>query len=193
VNSYNIVAVIVGIALGWLLRHHINNAFWQGVAWVVTRERVRDWLICRSFRTPYTNIMSPDGRRTYMYRWWLFNPYPVGSEGKERHFNWLPSIRIHHIVRPDADRHHHSHPWDARTIILDGYYAEERDIHTFLRTAGNTVALKHTDYHRIAEVSPGGVFTLFITWKYRGTWHFDVDGKKVPWREYIAQREGATQ
>jgi hypothetical protein len=29
------------------------------------------------------------------------------------------------------------------------------------------------------------VWTLFITWRYQGTWGFDVDGSKVPWREYL--------
>lgn len=53
------------------------------------------------------------------------------------------------------------------------------------RTAGYTGRLLFGEYHRIIEVSDGGVWTLFITWKYQGTWGFLVDGVKVPYRKYL--------
>ena len=59
------------------------------------------------------------------------------------------------------------------------------------RTRGYTGAVKFNQFHRIAEVSPGGVFTLWFTWKYQGTWGFDVDGKKVPYKTYLAERPRA--
>lgn len=204
----------------------IGQLFWRLVARIVTTHAVRRWLIQRSKRTPYTHITGPDGS-TYMGRWWLFNPYPAKSDGRKRRWgDWLPSVRIHHIQRPDSDRHLHDHPWDARTIILAGGYSEERpcsepvynahgmaifpgDSHsmgpgrdgrwraTYWRAEGYTGQLLFGEYHRIAEVSDGGVWTLFITWRYRGTWGFDVNGRKVPWREYLAapgaRPDGAAQ
>lgn len=161
------------------------------LAQLLARPAVVDWLIKRAQRTPYFHITSDDGADVYMYRWWLFNPYPHGSDGARRRWgDWLPSIRIHRIMREDRDRHLHDHPWNARTFILRGWYIEERP-HLFwrtcfiTRTAGDTAALGFGQYHRINEVSEGGVWTLFVTGRKRGTWGFLVDGVKVPWRKYL--------
>jgi hypothetical protein len=164
---------------------------WRVIAYIVTRPAVTDWLIQRAQRTPYSNITSPTDGSLYMGRWWLFNPYPAKSDGRRRRWgDWLPSIRIHHIVRPDGDRHLHDHPWNARTIILRGWYSEElpetpnwRRWH--FRSRGYTGRLLFGQFHRIDEVATGGAWTMFITWGYRGTWGFEVDGNKVPWREYL--------
>lgn len=187
------------------------------LARILARPRVTDWLIRRALRTPYTHIGATDGGGDYMRRFWLFNPYPGDSSGAK---NWFPiSIRIHHIRRPDQDRHLHDHPWNARTFILRGGYKEIRpDTHPatqpatrpdagpatyegmltnggrmFARVAGNTVALKFGEYHRITDVSPDGVWTLFVTGKYRGTWGFLVDGAKVQWRKYLGVSESELQ
>lgn len=153
--------------------------------------------------------MSADGTEMYMGRWWLFNPY--SRETHKPALWWCPwSFRIHHIMRHDEDRDLHDHPWNARTIILLGWYTEERlDPATYFdmltpgrpllwredqddlcklsmksRNPGDTARLYHGEYHRIDEVSPGGVYTLFITSKWRGDWGFLVNGVKVPWRTY---------
>ena len=172
----------------------IRELAWRAVARIVTIPAVTDWLIRRAERTPYTPITGPDGS-VYMWRGWLANPYPAQNDGAGRKWgDGLPSVRIHHIRRPDADRHRHSHPWiAARTIILRGWYLEELDPARYgrshcmfrCREAGDTGLLRHDDFHRIDRVSPGGVWTLFITYRKAGTWHFDVDGQKVPWRKYL--------
>lgn len=176
---------------------------WKIVAFIVSRRAIASWLIARALRTPYFHLPG------YMSRWWLFNPYGGGSQGEadqaddsarhRRRWPWLPSVRIHHIHREDLAEHPHDHPWDARTIILWGWYVERKHIGrngvTALmpRRAADTAPILHGAYHHITTVSPGGVWTLFITWDYRGSWGFLVDGKKVPWREYEAnyQRAGA--
>jgi hypothetical protein len=156
---------------------------WSLIAKLCAVPRVADWLIARAQRTPYSPIMSPNGHTLYMGRWWLFNPYP-GQGDERKRWAWLPSIRVHHICVEDQDRHHHTHPWNCRTIILRGGYVEARpdelgDSH-FTRSAGDTARIKHYDLHHIIEVSEGGVWTLFITGKYRKTWGF-----LIPWREYL--------
>lgn len=156
----------------------------------LARPAVTDWLIRRAMRTPYTPIVK-DGE-IYMTRYWLFNPYPADSSGKGNRFPI--SIRLHHILLPDRDRHMHDHPWNARTFILRGWYREQRrepsvDRRVFgdedarswynwdyLRGPGDTTPLSFGEYHRITELSPGGTWTLFVTGKYRGTWGFLVDG-----------------
>jgi hypothetical protein len=165
---------------------NLRQRIWQLVARLITRESVADWLFLRAIRTPYNHIRSADGREVYMLRYWLFNPYPASGETKR--WSLLPSVRIHWIMRADQDRHLHDHPWNARTVVLKGWYREERIEHpgmSYWRTSGYTGRLLFGQYHRIAEVSPGGVVTLFITWRYQGTWGFLVNGVKVPWREYL--------
>lgn len=174
------------------------SLFWGAVAKVVSIPAVASYLIKRSQRTPYFNLPG------YMNRWWLFNGYgndqsvPDAQRACIRRFSWLPSIRIHHILRADTARDLHDHPWDARTIILKGWYSERRLINKpcrhevcklHLRQPGDTAELNYGEYHSIDEVSDGGVWTMFITYKYQGTWGFLVNGVKVPWREYT--NEGA--
>lgn len=177
----------------------VVNLLWKGVAKIVAIPFVANWLIKRAKRTPYFHL---DG---YMDRWWLFNPYGenLSQNEKLRHnrkWTWLPSIRVHHIFREDYARDMHDHPWNARTIILKGWYEEERlatnyssgygynfkydKINKYYRTPGDTARLLFGEYHNITKVSEGGVWTLFFTWDYMGTWGFLVNGKKVPWREY---------
>jgi hypothetical protein len=168
------------------------NMFWAPLARLLARPRIADYLIRRSQRTPYFNI---DG---YMDRFWLFNAYRKNARGVmyTRWPRWIPSVRVHHILRADLDTVPHDHPWNARTIILRGWYFETRQPigqpngfgQQFVRKAGSTATLKFEEYHAVQRVSKGGVWTLFFTWKYRGGWGFWVGGKKVPYREYLARK-----
>lgn len=191
--AYMSFFIALGCLIGW--------NFWAIVAWIVSRPPVANWLITRAMKTPYLHIADKNGQ-PYMERYWLFNPYQWGKQDKERSKHpWCPiNIRIHWIRRADADQHLHDHPWNARTIILRGGYAEKRlvrdvpqemrgliaDEHkTFTRRAGDTATLRFGEYHRITMVQPGGAWTLFISGPYQGTWGFLVDGVKVKWREYL--------
>jgi len=190
----------------------IASRLWCLLAKVLARPAVASWIIARAQRTPYQHITSADGQDVYMCRWWLFNPYCRKTHKPA--LWWFPwSIRVHHIMRPDEDRDLHDHPWDARTIILRGWYNEQRPASDewkesvmsclvpnpdpkfvewitrdacewIKRDQGDTAQLRHGEYHRIDRVSPGGVYTLFITSKWRGDWGFLVNGVKVPWRTY---------
>lgn len=164
---------------------------WKLIARLLAKPAVANWLIKRAQRTPYSPIVK-DGV-LYMDRWWLFNPYPAtGQSGADKSRWQFPiSIRIHHIVQPDQDRHLHDHPWNARTVILRGWYIEEREPYpeevglSILRDMGTTATLAFGEFHRITTISPGGCYTMFITGPYRGTWGFLVDGVKVQWRKYL--------
>lgn len=181
----------------------MRELLWRAVAWLVTRERVAQWLIRWAQRHPYAAITSRDGTDVYMWRGWVFNPYGKDAAGEitAPRWTWLPSIRVHHILRADDDDHMHDHPWNARTIVLRGRYMEDRPPaqgervfidefgdpmpSMYLRERGYTGRVLFGQYHRISAVPPGGVWTLWFTWGKQGTWGFLVDGKKVPWREYL--------
>lgn len=143
---------------------------------------VRDALIKKAQRRPY--LMLPG----YMDRWWLCNGY--GDDHKRR-FEWLPAIRIHHILRADRDEHLHDHPCDARTFILKGWYVEEREAVAGAadafryRLEGDTTALPHGTFHSIRQVSEGGVWTLFVLYRRKSSWGFKVNGRKVDYRDYL--------
>lgn len=171
---------------------------WKFIAWAISRDIIADMLIRISKRTPYKHIMSQDGKTMYMGRWWLFNPYSR-TDNKPKYW-WCPwSIRIHHILRHDTDRDLHDHPWNARTIILRGWYKEEREcepgpevglfvqtpLYVSTRHRGDTATLGFNEYHRISHVSPGGVYTLFISGPWMGVWGFKVNGVKVGWKKYL--------
>ena len=187
---------------------------WNLLAKFLAIPSVTQWLIKQAIKTPYTHIRSHDLSTVYMYRFWLFNPYlataekvRLTQEGKKIPWSFPISIRLHHIMRPDSDRDLHDHPWNARTIILRGWYHEireypsESNLHRkgalyhlpdcdgflFERKSGQTATLDYNEYHRIVNLPKEGVWTLFITYKYRGTWGFKVDGKKVPYYEYIKE------
>jgi hypothetical protein len=169
---------------------------------ILRRPHVRDKLIEIAKRTPDYHIVGDDGS-TYMARYWLFNPIA----GQKRKYPLIPfSIRIHHIIRADRDRHLHDHPWSARTWILDGWYIEGRDewvdeiledegecFHKktvwYRRAPGDTARLGFKQYHRIAQVADGGAWTLFVFGRYRGTWGFLVDGQKVGFRQYEMRKK----
>ncbi len=163
------------------------------VLWSVLADRLADsprvmaWLQRRAARTPYFDIYGPGGT-LYMRRWWLmprwclrFDPllgYPMPKP-------WMPfSVRVHHIVRPDADRHLHDHPFNFRTL-LQGWNVELRPDGGRTITAGETYRAPATRWHRISQLSEGGVWSLFIMGRRVNDWGFLVDGEKVPWREYL--------
>jgi hypothetical protein len=177
----------------------MKNFLWTLIAWFLSRAPVADYISRTAMRTPYSHLPG------YMNRWWFANAYHDShANDLATYKRWLPAIRVHHLLRADEARHPHDHPWNARTIILRGWYREIRTPILFhygktndpadyllagatvehLRERGDTAELLHGEYHHIAEVSEGGVWTLFFTWPYISTWGFLVDDRKVPWRQY---------
>lgn len=190
----------------------MKEFLWKQLARFLAKPRIAEALIRYAKRTPYMHLPSNEDP-SYMERYWVFNPYDR-TTNKPR-FGWLcpVSIRVHHIKREDDDRHHHDHPWNARTIILKGWYFENRlavvdcqaddpgavanasfngsagysrlgDV-LYRRVAGDTAELRFGEYHTVTEVSEGGVYTLFFSSRWQGVWGFLVNGVKVPWREYL--------
>lgn len=182
---------------------------WNLIARTAARPAVANWLIRRAIKTPYLHLPS-NANPSYMERYWVFNPYDrVTNKPRWRFCPW--SIRIHHIKREDYDRDLHDHPWNARTIILKGWYTEKRRLELtdpmlthaladlakimpvvnaeatqhFLRQPGDTAKLGFGEYHAITDVADGGVWTLFISGPWRGVWGFLVDGVKIPWKTYL--------
>lgn len=167
-----------------------------------------DRLIVYAERTPYFHLPG------YMRRLWLV-PYrqrisreinegtAVTYDGtgpvsfRERPFVWCIqrlgiAIRLHNILRSDAGRHPHDHPWWFLTIILRGGYYEmlfdEYGVCSTMKWHGPGSVLfrrAHT-FHRLLVPTDDAkpCWTLFITGPKAQTWGFLVKGKKVNYRDY---------
>lgn len=143
-----------------------------------------DRLIARAKRTPYLHLFHADGT-PYMERYWLLES------------RWL-SIKLHWIATADYDRHMHDHPWWFASLILRGWYVEERPMfkepsfdrdgyersHIDVRRAGSFAFRKLGARHRICSVSLGGVWTLFINGPKARGWGFHTEEGWVHWRNY---------
>lgn len=151
--------------------------------------RIVDAIIARAQRTPYTHLAG------YMSRWWLFRLGQRGG-GESGPYPFI-GARVHHILRSDNDRHFHDHPWPFVTIILRGGYFEQRPV---LDAAGRVVRVverwhgpgsvlfrRAQDWHKLRLPEGATAWTLFVTGPHRQGWGFNVDGRKVPWREYVGE------
>jgi hypothetical protein len=146
---------------------------------------IANYLIKKAKKTPYTHIYGESDKKLYMERYWLLNP--IIPELHKTKYSWFPlSIRIHKIVKPDNDRNLHDHPWNCRSFILKGWYVERRILNDiFIRSKGQSSRLNFKEYHRIETVCPEGVYTIFVTGKYQGTWGFLVNGIKINYKDYL--------
>lgn len=183
----------------------------------VLSSRLGFWAIKKyAFRTPHAHLFDLDGS-LYMGRWRVIDEGTWAGRMLEKYTGYL-SIRLHHINRADHDRDLHNHPFNYRTFILHGGYAEfyEDGVHmakkkedgywhlgsrvgiapfstyedagTRFVAAGDTATGDAEKYHRIATVSEGGVWTLFMMTKNTETWGFAVDHKFVESKRYFLRR-----
>jgi hypothetical protein len=148
------------------------------------------WLLTRAMNTPYMHLGD------YMDRWWV-KEHPVDPD-EFGYMTWrdrlryvLPFyIRFHHIKREDQGRDLHNHPFWFRSIIIKGWYLEDRllpngKIVTNSYGEGSVNVCDANTYHEITYVSKGGCLTLVIHGrKLPQSWGFLVDGKHVPHMEY---------
>lgn len=144
------------------------------------------WLLAKKLALPSAGHLHNLDGSLYMGRWWVIRPDSCAARAlKFVSGGRYESVRLHHIRQGDADRELHSHPFSYTTMILDGWYEEEKlDDKSFtqgvpysvktnrrVHTAGS-VAHMASSYHRIARVSVTGVWTLFFMGKNRGSWGF---------------------
>lgn len=118
----------------------------------------------------------------YMERWILVHPWGM--------------VRLHHILRADADRELHTHPFDFLSLILRGGYTEEtpapgepphlgcgRTTRTFRAPSWN--ASTGAAPHRLSEVRPGTWTLVFCGPRVREWGFWDVAGF-CHWQEFTS-------
>lgn len=119
----------------------------------------------------------------------------IRSKSGELHFQrfgiietkWF-GLYIHRIYKEDKDLHLHSHPWNFKTIVLNGMYIERylgRDVFNdpqeFTRVRGRLsyASGDRNYYHKILEIVRGPVTTLFFTYGQHGPWYYNVNGTQI--------------
>lgn len=171
-------------------------------------ERILNRVIDLARRTPYFHLYHADGT-LYMERYWIVRAANEGSASSEgtgpAHWEieplvWLfqklgVCIRLHCIHAPDLDREMHDHPWTFLSVVLRGWYIEDRPLSperadfpeigvATLRKVGSYALRRFYHRHKIISVSPGGVWTLFVTFRKRQAWGFYTEQGKVWWWKF---------
>lgn len=87
--------------------------------------------------------------------------------------NKIFNIYLHHIVRSDADRECHDHPWCFLSILLQGTYTEEQDRWCRFKDykAGDWLFRRGSWTHRLI-LPKGSVWSLVFTGPEYRTWGF---------------------
>lgn len=134
------------------------------IARILAHHWVRYRLVAYAKKRPFSHIgKSPT--EIYMRRYWLFN--------KRWRIPFLPAIRIHHIMLPDDERELHDHPFDFRSFIIAGEYVEVDLMGNYhIHEQGTTYFSRAERFHRITQVSRGGVHTLVICGRKGNVWGF---------------------
>lgn len=164
--------------------------------WALTTSVGRWLLYYHAFARPHRHLHDKDGS-LYMGRWHVIDEDTLAGRILEL-LTGYASARMHLIMRADHDRELHNHPFDYRTFIVRGWYHEVEQFGLYgapvraHHVAGDTATGSADKFHRISEVSDGGVMTLFFMTRNRGEWGFNVDSHFVNSTRYLL-RNGYTR
>jgi len=110
-------------------------------------------------------------------------------------------IWLHRFMTADSERHLHSHPWTAVSVVLSGWYIEEihgapsANLRLRLRLPA---VIGPSRIHRIGWTQAGTWTLMLVGRKRESEWFFiDDSGKKVSmktserdwWKNYGPRRE----
>lgn len=154
-------------------------------------------LLCKIF--PHRDILSPDGSKLYMRRWFLSGPEKMWSRSK------IPLLCLHKICISDGDRDPHTHPsWFCTLVVWGNYLNEawgiEKSVtHRSVRRIGpfyqnmhlGKFALRTTNHiHRVILKDNKPVWTVVLLGRSYGSWGFiKEDGRLVPWKTYLKREQ----
>ncbi len=136
--------------------------------------KILDWLmahICRLRRIADRADASLD----YMTRAYLFG----GPD------SWC-FLAIHKIHKSDSDAHLHSHPFKYIALQLSGEMLEVQPEGMYFRTPGYFRYRSRSSLHRLVLAEGCPVYSLFFGFWRSGSWGFDVNGRIVDHRDYLA-------
>lgn len=137
---------------------------------------IAEW--ARNVRQREPDFVIGPADNPYIRRWWLVPR------------NEFQNVYLHEILRSDDDRALHDHPWDNRSLLIEGRYIEHTPDGVFFREPGSVIARRAEDSHRL-EVSNGGyAVSLFFTGQKVREWGFWCPNGWVHWRDFTAGENG---
>lgn len=89
---------------------------------------------------------------------------------------YLFSIRLHHWLSSDDQRHFHDHPWWYITIILWGGYTD-RSPNGEDKLRMGSIRFRRALHQHTVVVRKGGCWSLLLTGSEKRVWGFWVKGK----------------
>lgn len=108
-----------------------------------------------------------------------------GDVYMRRYYTRYDAVRFHEILRSDADRDLHDHPWDFTSVILEGSYREHtRSFWPMTYVPGAVLVRKATDLHRL-EVVSGPVWTMVTVGPTLRTWGYMTKHGWIAWDKYL--------
>ncbi len=109
-------------------------------------------------------------------------------------------VYLHKIMRSDADRELHDHPWSFLSLILWRGYREETE-HAcgvcganycqptrLSRKWPGMVLWRPAEHRHRVHIGPGPAWTLVFTSGKKRSWGFWRAGRFVPWRQFVARK-----
>ena len=115
----------------------------------------------------------------YMRRW---------RAGPRRWFG----IRLHHILRSDADPELHDHPFSFATLVLCGGYWEYTVDGRRTRYGPGSLLIRSAEVlHRLELERPA--WTLVLRGPMRREWGFLTTIGWMPWRRFVDAKRGASR
>lgn len=97
------------------------------------------------------------------------------------------SLRLHHWLSSDDQRHFHDHPWWFFTIILAGGYT---DISPSVREKmiPGRFKLRSAFHQHTVKVDRGGCWSFLVTGPENRVWGFWVDGRFRKRNKYFFEK-----
>jgi hypothetical protein len=86
------------------------------------------------------------------------------------------TVRLHHWISSDDQRHYHDHPWWFLTLILRGGYTDISPSGEQRMTAGS-IAFRPAEHRHTVRVDAGGCWSLMLTGPDSRVWGFWVKGR----------------
>jgi len=167
-------------------------------------EKFIDWLIRYAKKTPYFDLPG------YMERWWLFKPrswlpfrtriHHILRSDNDRHLHDHPSDFWTLILRGGYWEHVPAPIYDSEEfirLVVKGYQMtidknlEGKPFVSMRKWFGPGMWNVHKakDFHRLEVPEGMTTWTLFTFGRYKQHWGFQVDDKKIYWREYLNEWE----
>lgn len=125
----------------------------------------KDWRSLIADREPTVVIRASDGT-PYMEH------YPIGHR-----------IRIHHILGSDPQPDPHDHPWNYRSLLLEGSYRETTSAGVQEHRAGDLIIRAAVAAHRLTLNEPA--WTIFKYGPYLRTWGYHTPTGWVSHKRYL--------